>query len=134
MGTYSAKQKKSNVSIIGGKEIAKRLRNMEDAASGILMKAAMKGGEIALDDARKKCPVDSGRLRNSLKLEELSSTPRKATVKVDYDKGIKYGAFVELGASGRKANPFMRNAVDENIDKINDAVTNTLVKAVVRRW
>ena len=134
MANYSAKQKKSKVDIVGGKEIAKRLNNMQDAASGILMKAAMKGGEIALNNARKNCPVDSGKLRNSLKLEEMSSTPRKATVKVDYDKSIKYGAFVELGASGRKANPFMRNAVDENISKINDAVTDELVRAVIRKW
>ena len=134
MANYSAKQKKSNVKIIGGKEIAKRLKNMEDAAGSILMKAAMKGGEIALDESKARCPVDSGNLKNSLKLEELSSTPRKATVKVDYDKSIKYGAFVELGASGRKANPFMRNAVDENIDKINDAVTDELSRAVMRKW
>ena len=134
MGTYSAKQKRVKVDVIGGKEIGRRLKNMGDTASNILMKAAKAGGEIALADAKKHCPVDTGRLKNSLDIHEVSSTPKRATVKVDYDKSIKYGAFVELGANGRKSNPFLRNAVDNNVDDINEEITETLAKAVVKRW
>ncbi len=134
MGTYGAKQKKVSCKIIGGKEIGRRLKVMGDTASGVLMKAAKAGGEIALKDAKKHCPVDTGKLRNSLTLHEVSATNRRATVKVDYDKSIKYGAFVELGAKGRKANPFMRDAVDKNVNKINDEITETLAKAVVKKW
>ena len=134
MGTYSAKQKRVKVDVIGGKEIGRRLKAMGETASAILMKAAKSGGEIALKDAKKHCPVDTGRLRNSLAIHEVSATDRRATIKVDYDKSIKYGAFVELGANGRKSNPFLRNAVDKNVDDINEEITETLAKAVVKKW
>ena len=130
---YSAKQKKVKVSIIGGKEIANRLKNMEGAASSILQSAAKSGGKIALDDAIRRCPVNTGALKNSLKLENGKATPVRADVKINYDKSIKYGAFVELGANGRAGNPFMRNAVDENIEKINKTITEKLAEAVERK-
>ena len=130
---YSAKQKRVKVTIEGGKQLARRLKNMDTAASGILLSAARKGGKIALDEAKKECPEDTGALKASLRLTDNKSTPVRADVKVDYDKSIKYGAFVELGARGRKPNPFMRNAVDNNIDKINKEITEDIAKAVARR-
>jgi len=130
---YSAKQRKVKVSLEGGKEIARRLRAMDTAASAILMKAAKAGGEVALEDAKRNCPVDTGALRDSLKMSENTSKPTKADVKIDYDKTLKYGTFVELGAKGRPANPFMREAVDENIDKINKTIAETLADAVGRK-
>lgn len=133
MGNYSAKQRKLKVTIEGGKEIARRLNKMEDAAANVLMTAAKAGGEIALDDARMRCPVDTGALRDSLHMAEGTKKPKKADVKIEYDKDIKYGTFVELGARGRPANPFMRQAVDENLDKINEAITEKLGSAVGRK-
>lgn len=130
---YSAKQKKVKVSLEGGKEIARRLKAMDMAASAILMKAAKAGGKIALDEAKKNCPVDTGSLRDSLKMNENISKPTKADVKIDYDKSLKYGVFVELGARGRAPRPFMREAVDDNQDKINKAITQSLADAVGRK-
>jgi HK97 gp10 family phage protein len=83
-----------------------------------------------LNDARKNCPVDTGALKNSLKLETAKVTNTRADVKIDYDKKLKYGVFVELGTNGRAPNPFMRNAVDNNQDEINDAIVNAVKKAV----
>ena len=40
---------------------------------------------------------------------------------------------VELGARGRPANPFLRNAVDGNIDKINDEIVKAISNAVGRK-
>ncbi len=56
---YSAKQKKVKVNLEGGKEIARRLKAMDTAASAILMQAAKSGGEVALEDAKKNCPIDT---------------------------------------------------------------------------
>jgi HK97 gp10 family phage protein len=130
---YSAKQRKVKVSLEGGQKLVKRLKAMDTAASAILMKAAKAGGEVALEDAKKNCPVDTGALRDSLKMSENVSKPTKADVKIDYDKTLKYGTFVELGARGRPAKPFMREAVDGNQDKINQAITETLAEAVGRK-
>ena len=126
---YSAKQRKVKVSIEGADAIVKDLKAMDDAAAAVLMDGAKKGGEIALEDARQNCPVDTGALKASLAMTEDKATATKATVKVDYDKSIRYGTFVELGARGR---PFLRNAVDKNLDRINDAIVTEISKAVGR--
>ena len=127
---YSAKQRKVKATVEGGEKIVKELKAMESAAADVLMKGAKAGGQIALADAKRNCPVDTGTLRDSLALSEVSATEKKATVKVDYDKKIKYGTFVELGAKGRPANPFLRNAVDDNIDQINDEIVKEISKAI----
>ena len=129
---YSAKQRKVKVGVEGGDKLVKDLKAMESAAADVLMKGAKAGGQIALADAKQNCPVDTGALRDSLGLAEVSVTERKATVKVDYDKTLKYGTHVELGARGRPANPFLRNAVDENIDSINEEIVKTISNAVGR--
>ncbi len=135
MGNYSARQKKVKAEMIGAKEIVKALEDMEDKASGILSSAVLKGGDIALDDARKNCPVgDTGKLQDSLKVAEKKSSNIKAVASVDYDKSIKYGAFVELGTKKNPPNPFLRNAIDDNIDKINKVVAEEIRDAVVKEW
>lgn len=106
---------------------------MEDAASSVLMKGAEAGGQIALEDARRNCPEDTGALKQSLRLEKDRATATKATVKVDYDKSLKYGTHVELGARGRPANPFLRNAVDKNINQINEEIVREISRAVGRK-
>lgn len=130
---YSAKQKKVKVSVEGASTLAKDLKAMEDAASSVLMKGAEAGGQIALEDARRNCPEDTGALKQSLRLEKDKATATKATVKVDYDKSLKYGTHVELGARGRPANPFLRNAVDKNINQINEEIVREISRAVGRK-
>lgn len=120
--SYSARQKKVKATVHGAKEIVRTLKAMEDAASGVLLNSARAGGKIALEDAKQHCPVDTGALKNSLKIENGKATQTKATVEVNYDKSIKYGTYVELGVRGRKPNPFLRNAVDKNQEKINEAI------------
>ena len=132
MRNYSAKQKRVKVRVEGAEELVKDLRKMDEAAADVLMKGAKAGGKIALSDAQANCPVDSGDLKASLKLTEDKKTEKRASVKVDYDKSIKYGAFVELGARGRPGNPFLRNAVDKNQDKINEAIVKEIADAVGR--
>ena len=71
-------------------------------------------------------------LENLKNNDTIAILATKATVKVDYDKSIRYGTFVELGARGRPGNPFLRNAVDKNLDRINDAIVTEISKAVGR--
>ncbi len=131
--SYSAKQKKVQTTVEGASAIVKDLKAMEDAAAAALMKAAKAGGQIALEQAKRNCPVDTGVLKQSLHLTEGKGTKIKATVQVDYDKSLKYGTHVELGSRNRPANPFMRNAVDDNQNQINEAITSELSKAVGRK-
>ena len=127
---YSAKQKKVKVAIEGADKIVKKLKEMDDAAGDVLMKAAMEGGQIVLEEAKRNCPVDTGTLRNSLKLTKDKQTKTKATVKIDFDKSLKYGTHVELGTKYHPAQPFLRGSVDENQNEINVEITDTVSDAV----
>lgn len=127
---YSAKQKKISGVVTGAKELAKELKEMGENAKDILTKAADAGGQIALEDARKNCPVRTGALKNSLKIQVTKESQTKAEVTVVYDKSLKYGTFVELGARGRPPNPFLRNSIDNNIQKINETITESVAKGV----
>lgn len=131
--SYSAKQRKVKTTVEGASALVKDLKAMEDAAAAALMQAAKAGGKIALEQAKRNCPMDTGALKQSLHLTEGKATNTKATVQVDYDKSLKYGTHVELGSRNRPANPFMRNAVDENQNQINEAITAELSRAVGRK-
>lgn len=130
---YSARQKKVRTTIQGANAIVKDLKAMEEAVASVMMAGAKAGGKIALEDAKRNCPEDTGALKQSLHLVEGKATLTKATVQVDYDKSLKYGTHVELGARGRPANPFLRNAVDGNLEKINNAIVSEISKAVGRK-
>ena len=94
------------------------------------VKTKVEGADKLVKDIR---PVDTVTLKAILKLNDGKVTETKATVSVDYDKSLRYGTFVELGARGRPANPFLRNAVDGNIDKINDEIVKAISNAVGRK-
>ena len=127
---YSAKQRKIKVGVLGVDKIKRTLKAMDEAAGGVLEKGAQARGEIALYYAKQNTPVDTGALRNSLKLTTDKVTKKKATVKIDYDSSLRYGAFVELGARGRAAQPFMRGSVDNNQKKINTTIVSKIVKVL----
>ena len=127
---YSAKQKKVSGTVQGATQIAKELKNMGENAISILTQSAEAGGNIALKDAIEHCPVDTGTLKNSLKLRISKQSPTKAEITIEYDKSLRYGTFVELGAKGKAPNPFLRNAIDNNIKQINDAITQAVMKGV----
>lgn len=127
-----AKKQRYRVGIEGADEVVKMLADMGQSAEDVLQSAAEAGGKIALDDAKMRCPVDTGRLKNSLYLEKLKKSPGKADVKVSIGKNEYYGVFVELGTSKSEAKPFLRPAVDENKDRIAKAINEAVLKALGR--
>lgn len=127
---YSARQRKVNGSVFGANEIAKELKEMGESAKDILTVAAKAGGNIALQDAKEHCPVKTGALKNSLSIRVSKENATKAEITIEYDKSLRYGTFVELGVKGRKPNPFLRNAIDNNVDRINNAIVQQVMKGV----
>lgn len=84
--------------------------NVDAAVTGIsaaVSSALEKIGLMAEGYAKKKCPVDTGNLRNSI------------THQVDGDAvyigtNVEYAPYVELGTSRQKAQPFLRPAASEH--------------------
>lgn len=69
-------------------------------------------GTVVENAAARDCPVDTGRLRNSL------------THQMDGDKSVQvgsdveYAAFVECGTSRAHKQPYLRPALENNAQKI----------------
>ena len=75
----------------------------------------------------------TGALKNSLKVRVSKQSPTKAEVTIEYDKSLRYGTFVELGARGIPANPFLRNAIDNNVQAINKKITEMVINEVNKK-
>ena len=62
--------------------------------------------------AKAECPVDTGRLRNSI--TNVVDAVGKA---VYIGTNVEYGPYVELGTSRRKPHPFLKPAATQHVDE-----------------
>ena len=77
------------------------------------------GATIVKGDAVMRCPVDTGQLRNSI----------HEAIYDDYaivDSNVEYAPHVEYGTSRQRAQPFLRPALDENMDDIKRVMGDIL--------
>ena len=81
------------------------LKGLSDAVERSLTRI----GLSAEGYAKKKCPVDTGNLRNSITHEVVQS--EKA---VYIGTNVEYAAYVELGTVRTKAKPYLKPAVTEH--------------------
>lgn len=68
-------------------------------------KGARRGRPDRRGYAKKKCPVDTGRLRNS-----ITHVVRASEKAVYIGTNVEYGPYVELGTRHMKAQPYLRPA------------------------
>lgn len=81
-------------------------------------------GDIALEGAKNNAPVDTGKLKNSIK-KSVRKGENGLEVIVGSDKW--YAGFVDWGTSKDRSNVyFMEKAVDEVEDEILDAALESL--------
>ena len=91
---------------LGGIEInADNTNEIVNAISGATQRALTKIGMAAEGYAKLECPVDTGRLRNSITHEVV---PSEKSVYIGTN--VEYAPFVELGTSHQKAHPYLRPA------------------------
>jgi len=115
-------------------EVKKMFEDMGDAAAEVLDKATQEGAELVFNKAKQKVPVDSGKLRDSLVLKKRKV--KNPTVRSEYyvskKSGAEHFAPVELGTSKMKAQPFLRPAIDENMQAVAKTVNDSVLKAIGR--
>lgn len=76
-----------------------------DAMEQRLNAGARQAAEAVADEARKQCPVDSGRLRESI------DTARAGNGHYVVSADAPYAAVVEFGTSRTEPRPFLRSAL-----------------------
>lgn len=99
--------------------------NLEEFFSAYA-KAKEKGltaiGMTAEKYAKKECPVDTGRLRNSI-------THTQDAVFAYIGTNVEYAPYVELGTSRQKAQPYLRPAATEHTAEYKALMENSLRNA-----
>lgn len=80
-------------------------QRIADAIDQALARALEEVGLVAEGYAKKACPVDTGRLRNS-----ITHQVRPSEKSVYIGTNVEYAPYVELGTSRMKPQPFLRPA------------------------
>lgn len=88
------------------------VKNIENEVSS-LVKNTLYGIET---DAKRNCPVDTGRLRGSITTNIIS------TYSGEVGTNVEYAEYVEYGTRYQSAQPYFEPAVEKNEDKFNDAL------------
>lgn len=101
--------------------------------SGVLDTFALDGAEKMLQIVKQQCPVDTGKLRDSLYITATDKSRRggrgsTSTLSVEntycfITTDVHYAWFLEFGTSKMPAHPFMRPAFDTAARPIADGIT-----------
>src|SRR5690606_14793221 len=101
----------------GSAELRRALERLRGAERRRAQQDGLEAGARVVETyAKLAAPVDTGTLRDSIMLDEV--TPERAILGPHVD----YAEHVEFGTSRMAARPFMRPAVDEHEREIVDAI------------
>lgn len=121
-------------------------RALEDlpkrVTNNVVRRAIYAGAVLVRDDARRRVPVDTGALRNAIVAQANAKKPGEVTASIgvarkQFTRGKRagkqprrYAHLVEFGTPKKGARPFLRPAVDTNVDAILDAVAEKMRQGV----
>lgn len=92
-----------------------------NATEAQITKALESIGLLAEGHAKVICPVDTGRLRNSL-THQTNSGEKKVYIGTNVD----YASYVEFGTSRMRAQPYLKPAVQDHLDEYKQAIKDAL--------
>ena len=114
--------------------IAEAVRKLEEKGSHVLIAAKLAlaaGVDQIIEDAKSRCPVETGNLRNSIKaIETNDGAAYEITADATNNNGIAYGQFVEFAPWGT---PFLYPAMDAHRDEIKRDIEEAIAAALARR-
>lgn len=103
-------------------EIDSHAQEVLEAKEGAIAKILEEFGLLAERNAKLYCPVDTGRLRNSISHATDGDTMYVGT-------NVEYAAYVEMGTSRQKAQPYLQPAIVDHMDEYQRVVENELRNA-----
>lgn len=113
------------MTVRGGEQLRRNLDRLAGAQRRQAQQDGLEAGaRIVETHAKVLCPVDTGFLRNSITVDEV--TPMQAIIAPHTD----YAEYVEFGTSRMAAQPYMRPALDEHEGEIVQAVEATVAAFV----
>jgi HK97 gp10 family phage protein len=107
----------------GSEKVVANLKKVQNTARNRLEQGLLNSALIVERDAKKKAPVDTGRLRDSITHEtDFGSGDPSVTVGTN----VEYAPYVEFGSSKAAAQPFLYPALTENKSKILKEIAKAL--------
>lgn len=104
---------KLQIKVLGSKRTQRALAGMAEDMRAETKKQLARAIIAMEKTAKEKCPVDTGRLRSSIRLRFL-----REGFAADLFTDVDYAPHVEFGTRRQRAQPFMRPAFVEHRDKI----------------
>lgn len=110
---------KVSIKLSGDKKLLKALNSLGEVARGqAITEALVAGAAIIEADAKRRAPVRTGNLRNSIQTNVID------------DGHVTVGTVVEYALPVEAKKPYLRPAVDENESAITGAVTSVLRRKI----
>lgn len=94
--------------------------------------ALAEGVNRIVEDAKSRCHVRTGKLRESIQAKKLADgAAYEITADAKNSSGVAYGQFVEFSPAIN--HPFLYPAIDANIENVKNNVDNAINNAINRR-
>ena len=115
--------------IAGVSEAVRNLRMKGEHVLTAAKQALKEGADMIVQDAKSRCPVKTGALKNSITAKSLEDgAAYELSADAKNKRGIAYGQFVEFDP--RIAHPFLYPALDANVDRVKQRVGNAIQTAI----
>jgi len=129
--------------LTGDKAIDRKLKKLGPKLGKKIIRRAMRpAAKVVRDEAKANCPVDTGTLRQSIKVRAAKRSRQKIELLVTtsgsdnlFTGSAYYGGMVEWGTAFQAPRPYMRSAYDAKKDEAKKiARTNmlSLIEAELR--
>lgn len=121
-----------SIDVEGAPELARTLATMEPRVAKKLTRKAMReASKLVKDDAKRRVPVDSGKLKRAIVVRALKRSRSRFGTQVQTKDGFFkgdsfYGGFIELGTKKMPARPYLRPALYDNEAKVRQKFVESL--------
>jgi len=99
---------------------------------GVLRDALRAAARPVVASAKSKVPVRTGKLQRGIQ-QRVSVKSGSAEAIIGFDRKQFYGRFIELGTSKMSAKPFLRPALDESQNQIEQAFAAAVERGINRK-
>jgi len=111
----------------GAAAVGERLEDIASAIRQELTAAMEQEAEALLAEAKRRCPVDTGTLRNSIRAEVRA---QGADVEAAVGSGLFYAPAVELGTLSRPPAPYLAPALRAGKDAFQERIKQAVRRAL----
>ncbi|MBR1807169.1 MAG: HK97 gp10 family phage protein [Selenomonadaceae bacterium] len=115
--------------IRGASSTLKELRAIGEHVAEAAKAALKQGVDTVVADAKNRCPVRTGKLRDSIKAEPYSDGASYGITANANNKGFYYGLLVEFSPM-EGYRPFLYPALDAHSQEVYDNVKNAVTNAI----